>query len=159
MTSVFLDTSTLGLVVHPNQTAEAMSCKAWFVSLVDAGVVVALPEITDYELRRELLRLNSSNALQRLDELRADIESIRFVPITSEAMKKAAELWAEARKQGRPTAAPEALDGDVILAAQALTTSAAGASPVVATTNIGHLSLFIAAKNWQDCVPGFGATS
>jgi hypothetical protein len=40
---------------------------------------------------------------------------------------------------------PQALDCDVILAAQAL---AMGAT--VVTDNVGHLSLFVEAKSWRD---------
>ena len=60
-------------------------------------------------------------------------------------MLKAAELWAEARRSGMPTADPKELDCDVILAAQAL-----GIDGIVATENIGHLSRFVAAKHWYD---------
>ena len=60
-------------------------------------------------------------------------------------MLKAAELWAEARKRGKPTADVHALDGDVILAAQALQIQA-----VVATENIGHLSFFVDAQYWKE---------
>lgn len=62
-------------------------------------------------------------------------------------MLKAAELWADARKRGKPTADPKELDGDVILAAQALQANA-----VVATENVGHLSLFVEARHWKDIV-------
>jgi predicted nucleic acid-binding protein len=62
-------------------------------------------------------------------------------------MLKAAELWAEARKRGKPTADIKELDGDVILAAQALQVDA-----IVATENVGHLSLFVEAKHWKDIV-------
>lgn len=150
MTRVFLDTGVLGLVTHPNNTGEAVACKRWFQALIEADVPIHLPEIADYELRRKLLHLNSSHALQRLDELRL---MIQFVPITTPAMLKAAEFWAEARRTGQPTAADEELDGDVILAAQAATSHADDAEVVVATTNIGHLSRFVKAALWQD-LPG-----
>jgi hypothetical protein len=46
---------------------------------------------------------------------------------------------------GTPTAPPEALDGDVILAAQA---ERAGA--IVATENVAHLARFVIARHWRD---------
>ena len=63
-------------------------------------------------------------------------------------MRQAAACWAEARQQGRPTAADAALDGDVILAAQAVTPDRP--EVIVATTNPKHLSRFVAAKLWVD---------
>jgi hypothetical protein len=55
-------------------------------------------------------------------------------------MLLAAELWAQSRKAGKPTADPKALDGDVILAAQAKLLESGGNPVVIATTNVGHLS-------------------
>ncbi|MCL1463350.1 hypothetical protein [Argonema galeatum] len=64
-------------------------------------------------------------------------------------MLKAAEFWATARRTGMPTADPKALDGDVILAAQA-TVIAVNDAVIVATTNVGHLSRFVDAREWRD---------
>ena len=44
--------------------------------------------------------------------------TIAYLPITTAAMLKAADLWASARKAGIPAADPKALDADMILAAQ-----------------------------------------
>jgi predicted nucleic acid-binding protein len=74
----------------------------------------------------------------------------RYVPLTDDALRFAAELWAQSRRTGRPTADATALDIDVLLAAQALRL---GRSPVVATTNPKHLSQFVPAQLWTDIVP------
>ena len=73
-----------------------------------------------------------------------------YLPITTNVMLRAAEFWAQARNIGKPTATDQALDADVILAAQAALLIADGDTVVVATTNIGHLSLFVPAAWWQD---------
>ncbi|WP_343217810.1 hypothetical protein [Halotia branconii] len=64
-------------------------------------------------------------------------------------MLLAAELWAEARKTGQPTADAKALDGDVILSAQARLLGSKVAEVIVATTNVAHLARFITASDWQ----------
>ena len=70
-------------------------------------------------------------------------------------MRLAASFWAEARRQGQPTASDESLDADVILAAQATTLNEdTDEGVVVATTNPRHLSRFVAASHWQDIALG-----
>lgn len=73
-----------------------------------------VPEIADYEVRRELIRAKKREGIERLNAL---IKQLDYLAITTPAMRKAAEYWAQARRQGRPLAADAALDGDVILAA------------------------------------------
>jgi hypothetical protein len=68
-------------------------------------------------------------------------------------MLLAAELWAQARRQGQPTAPDLALDADVILAAQARLLAQQQPEPVViATTNVGHLARFAPARLWRDII-------
>jgi hypothetical protein len=64
-------------------------------------------------------------------------------------MLLAAQLWADARKRGKTTADSNALDGDVILAAQAILEVNTGNEVVIATTNVGHLSQFVNAREWR----------
>ncbi len=106
-----------------------------------------LPEITDYEVRRELIRLGKSSSIRRLDELKTYID---YTPITTQAMLLASEFWAQVRKQGKPTADNKALDVDVILAAQASLLSNVGYEVIIATTNVSHLSRLATAKEWQN---------
>jgi predicted nucleic acid-binding protein len=108
---------------------------------------VYVPEIADYELRRELLRMKSSESIKRLDELKT---RLRYAPITTEAMQGAAALWAAARSAGRPTADDKALDADAILAAQSTLLAQPGDQAIVATTNVGHLSRFVDARSWRE---------
>lgn len=106
---------------------------------------VILPEIADYALRRELTRLRKTSSLLQLDVFASTLE---YLPITMVAMRLAAQFWAQARQQDFSTADPKELDGDVILAAQAILLGEPDV--VVATTNVGHLSRFVPAKRWQD---------
>ena len=106
-----------------------------------------IPEIADYELRRELLRAEKIEGLRRLDAL---VEALEYIPLTTAMMRQAAAFWAETRKQGRPTADDKALDGDVILAAQVVLAATANDEGIVATENVGHLARFVPAYVWWD---------
>jgi len=99
-----------------------------------------VPEITDYEVRRELIRIQSYSALANLDAYHVQLD---YLPLTTTAMRLAAELWAQARTAGHPTAPDPALDSDVILAAQAISLNT---PVVVATGNAAHLSRFVPAE-------------
>lgn len=112
-----------------------------------------IPEIADYELRRELLRANKTKGIARLDEL---VRFLEYLPITTAAMRQAAKFWAQARQQGQPTASDKTIDGDMILAAQAITLGVPNL--VVATTNIGHLARFVAVELWQNITTKLIAT-
>jgi len=71
-----------------------------------------IPEIADYEVRRQLLRAGWLKSIQCLDQVGSVLP---YLPITTAVMLKAAELWIEARRSGQPTTGPKALEGDVIL--------------------------------------------
>ncbi|WP_204105727.1 MULTISPECIES: nucleic acid-binding protein [Spirulina sp. CCY15215] len=146
--AILLDTGPLGMIVNPKaSSAIVRACKLWFNSLLAQDEKVILPEISDYEVRRELIRANKVASLRRLDTFKRALE---YHPLTTEIMLKAAELWADVRRRGRPTADPQALDGDVILAAQAMMVKEMGYDAIVATTNVKHLSLFVDARDWQE---------
>lgn len=135
---VVLDTGPLGRLAHPRPTADI---EAWFTDLAAAGAIIAIPEVADYEIRRSLILHGLSASIAELDRLKS---AFTYLPITTPVMLRAASLWAEARRRGRATAPDQALDCDVILAAQALEFGA-----VVATENVRHLSRFVEAFHWN----------
>jgi len=145
---VLLDAGPLGLLAHPHHPPQVTACRQWAAALQAAGRRIIVPEIADYEVRRELLRAGKPLGLALLDALAGQLE---YLPLTTAAMRKAAELWALARQQGQPTAADAAIDADVILAAQALTLGSPDV--VIATTNVGHLARFVPAEFWQNIQP------
>jgi predicted nucleic acid-binding protein len=143
---VLLDSGPLGIVTNPKAASPlSQEGKLWLQSLPLKGYIVMLPEIADYEVRRELIRAGKAAGIRRLDELKSQIP---YRPLTTEVMLLAAQLWADARKRGKPTAEPNSLDGDVILAAQAILLANQGNEVVIATTNVGHLSQFVDAREW-----------
>jgi predicted nucleic acid-binding protein len=145
--AVLIDAGPLGVLTNPNHTPARQAAGQWLASLLAAGRRVILPDTSDYELGRELLLRRSVKALGRLAWLRTQVEPLA---ISSAAMRRAAGLWADARRRGISTAPPGALDFDVVLAAQADTL---GCPTVVATMNVAHLSRFTAAEFWLDITP------
>ena len=141
---VMLDTGPLGEATHPRPNKDF---EVWLKDILKSGTQVLVPEIADYELRRELIRAKKKTSLKRLDEFK---NANDYVPITTNAMQSAAVYWAEARQQGYGTAPDDALDGDVILAAQASEIDPNGQVLIIVTTNVGHLARFFNAKHWKD---------
>lgn len=148
---VLLDSGPLGLATNPNTTPDAVTCDRWVRNLPRAGHLPLIPAIIDYELRRELQLAKLTRALRTLDSMK----TLGYCPLTEAALLRAADFWAQARRQGMPTADRLALDADVILAGQAATLDPndwgmPGARVVVATKNVGHLARFVDADEWQN---------
>jgi predicted nucleic acid-binding protein len=146
-TIVLLDAGPLGMITNPKSSPENEACKDWVTKLVSRGVDIVIPEIADYEVRRELLRAGKDRGLARLDALKA---MLGYASITTPVMLKAAEFWAAARRMGRQSADDASLDADMILAAQADSLKRTGDNAVIATTNVRHLALFTTARVWRD---------
>ncbi|CAN5753638.1 hypothetical protein BH24ACT4_BH24ACT4_02740 [soil metagenome] len=144
---ILLDSGPLGLLSNPSTAAEPRRCRDWMRGHLSANHHVVVAEIADYEVRRGLLRAGKDLGIDRLDGL---ITGLGLEPLTTTAMRQAAQFWADARQGGRPTAPDLALDGDVILAAQAAGLAVLHQDVVVATTNPKHLARFVPARHWTE---------
>lgn len=150
---IFIDTGVLGLLSSPNDRKEVTNCKEWLYSFLAKGVNIVSSDICDYEVRRGIfigIKSDSrKDGLHNLDNLH---NLINFLPVSPMIFRYSAELWAETRRQGLPTAEAENIDADVIIGAtcQLLEQDYPGQKLVVATTNVKHLSLFIEAKEWSE---------
>ena len=150
--AIYLDATPLSLVTQrkkKNPLIEA--AHNWLEELIRQDIDVYIPEIIDYAIRRELVRAKKQTGIERLDEWQTACE---LIPITSQVMLRASELWADARNRGVPTAEDCALDADVIFAAQVL--ECAGENGygkgefVVATSNVRHISRYVDCAEWQN---------
>jgi predicted nucleic acid-binding protein len=145
---VLLDSGPLGMASDNPVKPHAGRVLAWIAALDAAGTDVVLPEIADYEVRRELSRAGKTAGLARLDGLG---QTLRYLPLTTEMIRHAADLWGIVRNLGVATAHRAALDGDAILAGQAAIAGFPGDEVIIATTNVRHLGRFpgIDARPWQ----------
>lgn len=148
MPIVLLDSTPLGLITHPANDKEPLECKSWVKRLVSGDILVVIPQIIDYEIRRELIRAKKLKSLQQLDLVR---QIFPLVPLNENTMRKASELWAWARNTGQQTAHNENIDIDVILAAQAIVWAQQEQDYVViATGNVDHIVRYAPAMSWQE---------
>ena len=144
---VLLDSGPLGLASGRPGSPARDRCRLWIDGLLARGVEVVVPEVADYEVRRELVRVDAYPSLQRLDEL-LTVGGLSYAPVTTAEWRHAASFWADARARGLPTASQDALDADVILAACATTIGQPGDQVIVATMNVGHLARYCDARLW-----------
>jgi predicted nucleic acid-binding protein len=140
---ILLDATPLALLCHPNRKlATVDAINIWLETHLQTGRVVYVPEISDYEVRRELIRAGKLKGIRNLDAL---LGPAGYLPLDTSMIRRAAEMWAEVRNRGLPPASRDALDADVILAAQA-----AAVGGIVATENVAHLGRLVAAAHWRD---------
>ena len=145
---IFLDGNILSKIVHPIREQDLITATVGRL-FQDVRFKVYVPEIIDYELRRKLLHLTqrphqarrwAKESLNYLDRLVAE----GYVPLTTETMRLAAQLWADSRLRGQLRSSEDSLDVDVILAAQA---NQAGAQ--IVTTNEKHFRGLADVFDWR----------
>lgn len=144
---ILLDSGPLGMMTNPKAKGLSFACQQWLKMLLKRGEQFTIPEIADYEVRRELLRANLLESVRCLDDLK---QTLKYIPIQTDTMLLVANLWAEVRRTRQPTADPKALDRDVILAAQVQILTNEMTQVIITTTNVSHLSRLATALNWQD---------
>lgn len=139
-----LDTGPLGLLAH-SRPIRRKPIQDWLVQEMAAGATVYISEVADYEVRRELTRLVRAGQLPPTRLLRLDkLASVCvYLPVTTADWRRAAELWADARQHGMPTAGAAMLDADVLIAAQAQSVGA-----TVVTNNPAHLGRWVPVRSW-----------
>ena len=146
---VIIDSGVLFTLISTSKVKEVTDCQDWFYYLLSRSALVVTSAICNYEVKRELIRRNKVPELDNLNQLKTLID---FLPVDEATLELAAELWAEARNKGLPTADDLSLDADVIICAQyqLLAEKYPGRYVVIATTNVKHLSRFSEAKKWQE---------
>lgn len=148
---ILLDSGPLGLIVRAPSKPQFIRCNNWLNTIAAAGAAVYIPEIAHYEVRRELVRIRAVGSLRRLDYALDPSSGFKHLTLSTDTIIKAAEFWAFLRQTDVPTASPDALDADAILAGQAALVGQPGDTVTIATTNLAHLSRFpgIDAQTWD----------
>ena len=93
---ILLDSGPLGIISNPGKSQTILACREWANKQVQSGHIIVVPEIADYEVRRELLRANKLSGVERLDIIK---DTFAYLPITTAVMLRAAQFWAEARRE------------------------------------------------------------
>lgn len=149
MPILLLDSHPLSLITNPANQVEPVQCRSRIKQLVAHEILVAVPAIIHYELRRALICGEKIEGVENLDRIKQ--MGIVNVPITTKSLNKAAELWAWARKTGQQTAHNEKIDIDVILAAQSIILAQdMSEHTVIATSNVSDLRRYTFAEKWED---------
>lgn len=132
---IVLDTGVLGLLT--SSRVEARRLISDYLKMHPQATVI-LPEICDYELRREFVLNGRSKEIERLEQLG---RRYNYMAIRTEHMREACAVWADCRKNAFPFTSDESLDADCILIAQALDHERGEA--VVLTSNAKHIGRYL----------------
>ena len=143
---LLLDTNVLARICQPTRFRDV---QRWFQQMLERGA--AAPELlvsvlADYELRRKLLEVDATESLVHLDTL---AKFLRYVPVTAEVARRAAEL--RQSLFGELAQMPLS-DADLLMAAQA---AALGATIVTSDKALLRIPS-LAARDWSEI--GIGST-
>jgi toxin FitB len=139
---IVFDSDPAGLACHEPGNLERGGVWNWMLNERADGSIIVIPAIVDYEVRRSLISNDLWDSVKRLDALYS-AKYVRHLSISDEALRTAAKLWAEVRRRGEPTAHDHALDGDVILSAQAMEYCSDADDWQVITENVAHIARYV----------------
>ena len=77
------------------------NCRQWIDECEEAGHTVMVPAVAYYESLRELELREALSQIVRLKTF--CLHPDRFISLTTDHLEAAAQLWAKARKAGKPT--------------------------------------------------------
>lgn len=129
---LLVDTDILSAVLRRDQNALARARQY----LVEHGQF-SLSVVTQYEILRGLKAKQASTQIDRFGQL---CQKSHIIPVTQDVVRKASDLYADLRRQGRLIG-----DADILIAASALTQELG-----VATNNTSHFSRIpgLHVENW-----------
>lgn len=93
-----------------------------------------------YEVKRGLLHVGAAKQLRQLDENFRNV--LQWAPVSDATWDRAAYLWAECRRQGKP----HDDDGDLLIAAQAYLLEAM----LVTRNSRDFIDFQISVENWEN---------
>lgn len=133
---VVFDSKPLGEICNPIKRVQTKKLTNF---IREQNLAIRVAEITDYELRRELTLQQFNKGLNNLNKFR---QKQQIIPIDSESLITATQLWAEIRKTGQATADNKNIDCDVIMVAQALQLSEQFQQIIILTIDVKDLFRF-----------------
>jgi len=95
---IVLDSAPLGLLFQRPGFQEADECREWLKRHLSAGTRVIVPEIVNYELRRELLRMGRIAAADALAQVNRAVPGL-FLPINTARPAPRRMGWAAGRRR------------------------------------------------------------
>jgi len=147
-----IDSGLLGEIIKRHPSADVTR---WIEFMVENEIVLRIPEIIDYEIRRELILQDlkgNSEARKSLSKLNRYRQTNRLIPLEpSITFTDACELWANLRFNSQPTADIKNIDVDVILVTQALSIKKDFDEIIIVTGNLSDLRRFshLGIKIWD----------
>lgn len=133
---VILDSKPLGEICNSLNQAKT---RPLIQFLRERKIALRVAEITDYELRRELNLQKLTKGINNLNKFRQRQE---IIPLDSESLLVATDLWAELRREAQPTADNKNIDCDVIMVAQALSLAKQFEQIIMLTIDVKDLVRF-----------------
>lgn len=88
---VLLDAGILGLVTNPKRSQQSTDCARWLQNLAIQDNRIIVPEIADYEVRRELLRAVLSRIITEYEKL-GDLTTAAFVTTRNVSLRLQASI-------------------------------------------------------------------